>query len=460
MIGIDNGDSTDFDQVKGKSKRLFQGKLLAVIAQSGVENVATDEIIDDQIEITVTSVGLPREVLTYPIKRGSSNWKGIENKKTEIVGGGIGAAQVSEYEVPIRKLNLTCCGDVIRDADGSIILDRKSKQVHITCRIEPANATYHDIAWKVVNDIGIEVQMASVQVQDDYVILEVNSDGCFRLRCIAMNGGTVASVRSELSFRAKDIGSATLNPYKKIQGGLSVDRPDSLSEGVDHGVRFLGKKETFIRYEKLDFGKYGSEMMVAELFKYSVEPIQFSVFIEDTNFKQIGVCTFDKSSNWMEFLEQTCQLTERITGIRTIGIASKGNFQLKTIRFEPTLHGLQKIAAADCDEIYGDSYVITDNRVEKIGNNVTLHFKDLNFGTNTVNLLTVCGKTRLENCSIQVKVTSGNNEFTELIEFTGNDAYTEQKFEISPIDTYSEIRFIFLPGSQFDFSWFQLGVRG
>ena len=31
LIGLDNGDSTDFDQYKGLSRRLFSGKLMAII---------------------------------------------------------------------------------------------------------------------------------------------------------------------------------------------------------------------------------------------------------------------------------------------------------------------------------------------------------------------------------------------------------------------------------------------
>ena len=32
LIGLDNGDSTDFEQYKSKNRRLFMGKLLAIIA--------------------------------------------------------------------------------------------------------------------------------------------------------------------------------------------------------------------------------------------------------------------------------------------------------------------------------------------------------------------------------------------------------------------------------------------
>ena len=31
LMGLDNGDSTDYDQYKGTSRRLFSGKMLAVI---------------------------------------------------------------------------------------------------------------------------------------------------------------------------------------------------------------------------------------------------------------------------------------------------------------------------------------------------------------------------------------------------------------------------------------------
>lgn len=33
LIGLDNGDSTDYDQYKGLSRRLFSGKLMAIIGK-------------------------------------------------------------------------------------------------------------------------------------------------------------------------------------------------------------------------------------------------------------------------------------------------------------------------------------------------------------------------------------------------------------------------------------------
>ena len=52
LVGLDNGDSTDFDEHKGKSRRLFGGKLLAMI---GTKKTA------GEIKVTVTSPGLPAD---------------------------------------------------------------------------------------------------------------------------------------------------------------------------------------------------------------------------------------------------------------------------------------------------------------------------------------------------------------------------------------------------------------
>ena len=52
LMGLDNGDSTDYDQYKGTSRRLFSGKMLAVIG-------STDKT--GEIKVTLASKGLPDE---------------------------------------------------------------------------------------------------------------------------------------------------------------------------------------------------------------------------------------------------------------------------------------------------------------------------------------------------------------------------------------------------------------
>ena len=54
LVGLDNGDSTDYDQYKGTSRKLFNGKLLAMIAAKDVAG---------EIVMRVSSVGLDNKVI-------------------------------------------------------------------------------------------------------------------------------------------------------------------------------------------------------------------------------------------------------------------------------------------------------------------------------------------------------------------------------------------------------------
>lgn len=414
LIGLDNGDSTDFDQVKGTSKRLFGGKLLAVIEP----RTDTNELI----YIKAAACGVQQPGLSIsPDEEG--------------------------YEVPIRKIELIC--------EEPLILTKEHPCLHVKYKVEPPNATYDDILFKIVDDIGIEVSIASLEIKQDEVILSAKGDGVFQLRCIAMNGGTVASVRSSLQITITGFGAYLMNPYQCFSTGLCKERSDSLSEGVGHGIRFLGKKEAYISFQNLDFGTYGTEEITMELFKYTEGSIHFQVFVEEDNEKiRVLDGSFDKAAGWLEFHKQTYRLEERICGVRKIGIASTDNFQLKSLVFTPFAHGLEKIYAKNFDEIFGDSYQIEEDAVRNIGNNVTLAYHNMNFGGKPVTKLVICGRSDLEINSIHLKVVTAENSTYELLEFEKSENYLEREYDIAPITEDAEIRFVFLPGSQFDFAWF------
>lgn len=441
LIGIDNGDSADFDQVKGRSKRLFGGKLLAVIAPR--TNVS------DQIHVKVTSQGIQGAELLLSVDEVYQAVNREENIDYPVVAGGTHAEEVldAEQEVPIRKIELIC--------EEPLVLTKEHPCLQIKHKIEPPNATYCDILYKVVDDTGIEVNNASIEMNSDGVLVTAKGDGVIQLRCIAMNGGTVASVRSSLALTIKGFGAYLLNPYERMSAGLCIERPDTLSEGEDHGVRFLGKKETYISYPEMDFGIHGTQELTMEMFKYTGGPIHFRIFLEDANTrKELLLGDFDKAGGWMEFHKQTYTLKERIHGVKKIGIVSSDNFQLKSLIFNPICHGLEKINTIDYDEIFGDSYKVEGTTVTNIGNNVTLTYQNMNFGNHPVTKLSICGRSDLENNSIHVKIVTTNSSTYELLEFGKSVDYVERTYEITPIAGEAEVQFVFLPGSQFDFSWF------
>ena len=449
LVGIDNGDSTDFDQVKGKSKRLFQGKLLAVIAPRGG--------CSGQIHVIATSKEIQGAELTLSVNQICQSITVQENQEMISVAGGIGGETILEgtQEIPIRKVELLCNED--------LVLTPKHKELRVSRKIVPSNATYKDTIWKIVNDTGIKVAIATLEeIDENEVIVRAYGDGECQLRCVAMNGGNVACVRSVLPIKIEGIGMCYMNPYETISAGLCKDRPRGLSEGEDHGVRFLGEKETYISYEEFDFGICGTQGITMELFKYMPEPISFSIYMEEekesskqTEKTLLVTGIFDQTANWMEFKKQTYYFTHKIKGIKRISFVSRDNFQFKSFVFIPIYHGLEKISAVEYDEIFGDSYVIKDRNVESIGNNVMLYYRNINFGNKIVTKLIICGRSELENNSIHVKFEQGEKTHTELIEFAGSSEFTVREYQIRAIDANTAVRFVFLPGSQFDFSWFQ-----
>ncbi|MBO5281624.1 MAG: DUF4982 domain-containing protein, partial [Lachnospiraceae bacterium] len=67
LLGMDNGDSTDYDAYKGSVRKLFNGKLLAVVAAKAVPAEQTAASSAGSIKVTVTGQGLEPASLELPV---------------------------------------------------------------------------------------------------------------------------------------------------------------------------------------------------------------------------------------------------------------------------------------------------------------------------------------------------------------------------------------------------------
>jgi beta-galactosidase len=113
----------------------------------------------------------------------------------------------------------------------------------------------------------------------------------------------------------------------------------------------------------------------------------------------------------------------------------------------------ERINAKDYSFIYGDSYKITHDAVEQIGNNVTLEFDGMDFSKTEITKLYVCGRTPLALNSIQVKFDDGND--VRMVGFAKAVDFEVQEFAIGNVVSGQKVSFIFLPGCNFDFKWFR-----
>ena len=455
LIGLDNGDSTDFDEHKGKSRRLFSGKLLAMI---GTKQTA------GEIKVTVTAPGMEAQTITIQAVE-AEPVSGVacteENTDMTLYSGGTKGTVIAqgEAEIPVRKVELICEGSRHMTKDeGS---DEKPSAV-ITAKVYPENATYHDLQWKAITDTGIEVNFVTLKIDGNQATVTAEGDGEFRIRCSVMNGSEIESVQSSYEFVAEGIGAAARNPYEMNSAGLFDYRTDKATEGIEYGVNFLGNAgdsmECVGGFEHMDFGEYGTDKVTLFIFANTNDPVSVQIWggkPGDDGSRCLYDGVYQKPSQWMIFQPETYTLNKRLKGVTSVYIATKDSYQLKGILFEKQEKAFAKLAMTDRTFLYGDSFTVNGETIEKIGNNVTIGYENMNFGAEGAKKITVCSRSPLAKSPVQIRFKTDSGDSVQVVQVPGTSAYAEQTFEIEALIGCGSVEFIFLPGSNFDFAWFK-----
>lgn len=125
-----------------------------------------------------------------------------------------------------------------------------------------------------------------------------------------------------------------------------------------------------------------------------------------------------------------------MTGVQTVAFEMTRKAHLRGIVFEKQSRAFLPLRALDADEIYGDSFARTSTAVAGIGNNVTLIFRYMDFGTNEKARLTIRGCTLLtENAiTLHFRNTEGQ-ELTGLVSFRKGCATQEFTLPVTPGET-------------------------
>ncbi|MBO7387216.1 MAG: hypothetical protein J6U15_05375, partial [Lachnospiraceae bacterium] len=67
----------------------------------------------------------------------------------------------------------------------------------------------------------------------------------------------------------------------------------------------------------------------------------------------------------------------------------------------------------------------------------------------------ICGRSELQVNTIHLILSSEGESERKIIEFKGTGEYETQEFETGLIKGKTEVKFLFLPGSKFDFKYFK-----
>ena len=440
LTGLDNGDSTDTDEYKGYCRRMFNGELLAIVAIGEHKG---------SIQVKAAAGGLQPAELTIVVS------KEISIEGTSFIPEVFANKSGKDAPAWVRRIELTA-------NDGNVFSPDK-KQLSVTARIEPQEAMNwikpEDLIWKTVNDAGIESPLAKVTDVSGFTAkIEAYGDGQFRLRCMTRNGTDIVKVISQLEFQAQGLGEANLNPYGFIAGGMYTYAEGDVGNGNEHGVSTARDGRTVVGFDHVDFGSFGSDRITLPVFELGGEecPIEIWEGIPGKpDSEMLARVIYHKPSIWNVYQEESYKLNRRIKGVTQISFVLHQKIHLKGFSFAPLQKAYEKLYASENDAVYGDTFRIEGREVTGIGNNVTLEFHDMDFGEDGCSSVTICGRTHNDKDAIHISFQEGEQETRQLVEFEGtaDDSYRELTFPLKCVKGTKTVRFIFLPGSNFDFSW-------
>lgn len=450
LVGLDNGDSTDYDSYKGTNRRLFSGKLLAVIAA----NMETGTVI-----VRAESKGL----LPCEIKLESISAHLTDNCTAEeltLYGHAPLATQLQEKEpvsverntdeVPVRKLEIIC-------PEGNT-LHKDKTTLPVRVQLHPADTTYREVEWRVTNAAGVDTNIAFLQVNEHEAVLTALGDGDIYLRCGTRNGADAIRLYSVMEFHIDGLGQAHTNPYEFVSAGLHSDASRNLTNGNDRGVATSRDGESWICFDNINFGSFGSDEITLPIFSLDSEEFPIEIWEghpDEADASLLTEVTYQRPSIWNVYQDETYRLPKRLKGITSLCFVLRRKIHLKGFQFKQPDKAFQRLSALDHDDIYGDSYTITADAITDIGNNVSLVFDDMDFGENGATKLVISGQSPLDKNTLHVLFKGADGESRQIVEFAYSEDYCEREFTLEPITGVQTVTFVFLPGSQFDFKWFQ-----
>ena len=334
-------------------------------------------------------------------------------------------------------------------------------------RIYPMEATDRKLLWSITDASGIPSPVAKLEELEDGESIRITgvSDGSFQVRCMTCNGTTNIKMISQLDFAVEGMGRTFHSPYEPVAGISYVGSfGGDVSRGVENSAGTDKAQPTGLVYEALDFGEFGSDEITLSIFANDNDPHRIQIWKGEpeesgsgTQGTLVGEITYQKPGIWEVFQPDTFVLPRRLKGVTKLTIVSEDKIFLKEFHFTRQEKAYARLSALTDGVTYGDSFVRTGDAVEQIGNNVSFEFTDMNFGEAGTDSIVICGRTPLQQNTIQLRFTDGA---TQVLPFPHSEEYRELRFPLERVTGEQNVTFVFLPGCNFDFKWFRFEKSG
>lgn len=432
LVGLDNGDSTDYDSYKVDNRRLFSGKLLAMV-QSTLEpgdiiiRAYSEGLKTAELRLTAEDCGRPEGVSVVTEKP-------FPVQKTEYT-----------TEIPARKLI------PLTDSSRELNPDRRTAEIRV--KLLPEGCTYNDIKWSVVRRNGVEIGLAAVEWDGERAVVTAKGDGEFFVRAMVNNGTKYPQIITDIPFKAEGLGAAVKDAYSFISAS-TLDSSNIPANIIEDGAIADFNDRTVMTYNDVDFGRTGTQIISLSIGACFDMPVEVWDGTPENGQLMCSV-QFGNNGHWCGFAGQEFTLAERLTGVHNISIVIDARVIFGGFQFIAVERAYDTNWTGEADSVYGDDYKITGRSVTNIGNNVIINYEGLDFGEHGARTLILSGATGNPVNSVQLRYTpDGGEQKTVLLDFT-QDGGREQSFDIPEITGVNDVSFVFMPGSKFDFDWFR-----
>lgn len=408
LLALDNGDSTDYTDQQSTSKRLFKGKLLAVIEVS-------DDMPDGEDRISVA---------------------------------------ICQLDIPVRRIDMRSLGGSKLSSDN--------RSVDVAIGILPANATDREITYRLTDQLGNDTNIAKITSRSESLVtIEALGDGDFQLRAFSKSGTEAIRVVSQLDFSAAGLGKAFYDAYTFVSGSTYANCIGTVGAGNDRGVATARGEQTVVIFDNIDFGRWGSSEITIPIFALDFEKINIDIYdgVWGTDGCEL-ICEgiYNHPKMWNVYQEETFKLTKRLKGVHSLSFRTTEKIHMKGFycgEYEPA-H--ERLYTSDALNIYGDTYIRRDDAITNIGNNVTIDFGDIDFGNEVPCKVCICGRARGSRNTIHIRFEGSEGEVRNIMECDPTDEYVESTFAVKDIARQGGLQLIFLPGCDYDLKWIRFSV--
>jgi beta-galactosidase len=429
---LNNGDSTDRTSYQSASMRLFSGKLLALVEQTGPAG---------KIKVCASSPELE-----------ASEWS-LEVEASDHVPAVLEEAEVlsttdahKEPFIPCRKIDLRSMAPHALGPDQNVFT--------VEAKLLPTYARPQDITWRVTNLHGVDAPNAKLAVDPLDPLkarVEVFANGDLVVRATVTNGKDHADFISSLDFTAQNFkGLQTLNPYTFLSASLYSLSHGDVGNGNERGISMDREHMSWVAYENLDFGPDGSREISLPLFSLDDDNVYYFwkgvPYAEGS--RMIGKREVVRPSIWNTYQTEHFTLDEKLIGIQTFGIEMRKKAHIKGFCFKEQPKAFDRLAATELKEIYGDSFDRTCRGIENIGNNVTIVLGKMDFGEEGSSGIHIEGLAHDHTNSIHLVFEREDERFVELLEF--ETEIRAKDFRNDKKKGAWKVSLLFLPGSDFD----------